>query len=87
MKIGVDTTADAMYIELADRSGKVARTVSIDDGTMCDLDAEGHLLGIEVIGPGRFWPLAEILARYEVSRDDQAMIMAMYPYGFSVQVA
>lgn len=87
MKLSVDTTADAMYIELADRSGKVARTVAIDDRTNVDLDAEGTLLGIEVIAPGRFWPLAEILARYEVSRDDQAMIMALYPFGISYQVA
>ena len=87
MKIGVDTTADAMYIELADRSGKVARTVSIDDGTMCDLDEAGNLLGIEVIDAARCWPLAEILARYEVRPDDQAMIMALYPFGISYQVA
>jgi hypothetical protein len=65
----------------------VARTVEIDDATMVDLDAAGRLLGIEVLSPGSAWPLAEILRRYEVSGQDAALLLAGYPFGFSVKVA
>lgn len=89
MKLTYDTAADAMYLYLRDSADReVARTVAIDDGTNVDLDAEGNLLGIEVIGPHRNWPLDEILKRYEVSKDDAVMLMSAYPcWVFSAQVA
>jgi uncharacterized protein YuzE len=87
MKLNYDADARAMYIELADRSGGVARTVEIDDGTNADLDPEGSLLGIEVPDPGRHWPLAEILAQWNVSPVDAGILMAAYPCPFPVQVA
>ena len=81
-----DAQAEALYIGLREREGHVARTVEIDVSTMADEDADGNLLGIEVLSPGRLWPLAEVLKRYEVSADDAAMLMASYPCGFSVSV-
>lgn len=89
-----DAQADALYIEIGEGGGEtareVARTVEIDDDghwTMVDLDADGNLLGIEVLSPGRPWPLAEILKRYEVSADDAAMLMAGYPCAISVMTS
>jgi len=85
VKQAYDAHANALYITLAE--GEVARTPQIDDGTMVDLDADGGLLGIEVLAPGSPWPLAEILRRYEVADEDAAMLMACYPNRYSVQVA
>ncbi len=74
-----DLDADALYIEIAD--GKVARTLEVgsDPCTMVDLDADGKLIGIEVISPGRAWPLFKILTSYDVSDEDASMLMAAYP--------
>jgi uncharacterized protein YuzE len=87
VRLAYDATVNAVYIDLADRSGKVARTVALDDGTNVDLDAAGDLLGIEVIGPDRNWPLPAILRQYEVSDQDAAMLMAGYPFAFSFSVS
>jgi uncharacterized protein YuzE len=82
-----DADADALYVELADRTGRVARTVAIDNGTNVDLDADGNLLGIEVIRPQRLWPLPAILRMYLMSDEHAAVLMASYPCGCSAEVA
>ena len=64
MKVTYDQQADALYIELGD--APVASTVHIDRGTLVDLDAQGHLIGVELIRPARPWPLATILDRFPV---------------------
>ena len=64
MKVTYDQQADALYIELDDAS--VARSVHIDRGTLVDLNADGHLIGVELIRPARPWPLATILSRFSV---------------------
>lgn len=84
MKLAYDAQADALYITMA--AGKVARTAVIDDGTNVDLDEDGSVHGIEVLTPGRPWPLAEILRRYEISDDDAAMLIASCPFMCSVTV-
>ncbi len=48
MKISFDGEADALYIELA--SGKFHTNKRIDDDTVLDLDADGKVIGIEMIG-------------------------------------
>ncbi len=62
MKVTYDQQADALYIELDD--APVSRTVHIDRGTLVDLDAQGRLIGVELIRPARPWPLATILNRF-----------------------
>ena len=64
MKVTYDQQADALYIQLDD--AHVARTVHIDRGTLVDLDAQGHLIGVELIRPARPWPLATILNGFPV---------------------
>ena len=73
-----DLDADALYIRLADHP--VARTVQLDAGTLVDLDADGALVGIEVIQPQRAWPLDDILARFAVSEDDARGLRAYFPH-------
>jgi uncharacterized protein YuzE len=47
MRITYDPDADVLYIEL--RSGTPDDSVDIEDGVTADLDAAGHLLGIELL--------------------------------------
>jgi uncharacterized protein YuzE len=74
-----DIDADAMYVRLTD--AKVARTLEVDSDpcTMVDVDADGNLIGIEVIGPGRCWPLQAVLKDYEIAKEDAQILMAIYP--------
>ncbi len=47
MKIEFDPQADAMYIRLAD--GAVADSDEVRPGVVLDLDADGRILGIEML--------------------------------------
>lgn len=47
MKIEFDPVADAMYIQLAE--GEVEKTKELKPGMMFDYDADGNVLGIEVL--------------------------------------
>ena len=47
MKIEFDQLADALYIHLSE--GDVEKTEEIKPGMMLDYDAEGNVLGVEVL--------------------------------------
>mgnify|MGYP001590940913 CR=1 FL=1 len=47
MKITYDKDADAMYVELTDK--KFSKCKEIDRNTILDLDAEGNVIGIELL--------------------------------------
>jgi uncharacterized protein YuzE len=47
MKITYDPEADALYIEL--RRVQAFDSVDIEEGVTADLDAEGHIIGLEVL--------------------------------------
>ena len=47
MKLEFDATADAAYFEISNTPVVVTR--EIEAGVMGDYDAEGHLVGIEVL--------------------------------------
>lgn len=47
MKITYDPEVDALYIEL--RKAKPAGSMDLEDGVTADLDAEGHVIGLEVL--------------------------------------
>ncbi len=47
MKISYDQEADAIYIEL--RDVKPADSRDIEEGVTVDLDADGHVVGIEIL--------------------------------------
>lgn len=46
MKITNDLEADAMYVELTD--AEAADSLDLEDGVTADVDAEGHIIAIEV---------------------------------------
>ena len=47
MRIEYDREADALYIHL--RQVPVEDNIDIEDGVMVDLDAEKHIVGIEIL--------------------------------------
>ncbi|MBW2979257.1 DUF2283 domain-containing protein [Candidatus Woesearchaeota archaeon] len=58
MEISYDKEADAMYIEF--RKGKFAKNKKIDDFTIIDLDAEGNILGIELLEVSKRIPIESL---------------------------
>lgn len=75
MRLNYDTEADALDVSIA--AGIVARTEEIASGTLVDLDAHGNLLSIEVLGPGRAWPLEDILDRFPISDEDAELLRSI----------
>jgi len=47
MKIEYSKSVDALYIKL--REAKVEDTRDIEEGVTVDLDADGHIIGIEIL--------------------------------------
>lgn len=47
MKIEYSKTADALYIHL--RDVPVAESRDVEEGVTLDFDAEGHIVGVEVL--------------------------------------
>ena len=47
MKLEFDPTADAAYFEIA--PSEVETTKEIESGIIADYDADGHLVGIEIL--------------------------------------
>ena len=76
MRITIDSVADAAYVQLSD--GPVAPTVEIDPGTFVDIDSRGRVVGIEIIAPGRSWPLETIAERFELDSDSYEMLRSIY---------
>ena len=57
MKINFDQQADAIYIKFG--SGKVAKTLEIEEDLYVDLDRKGKYLGIEILDASRKIPTKE----------------------------
>ena len=51
MKLEFDPAADAAYFEIS--AAEVATTREIEPGINADYDADGHLVGIEVLSVSR----------------------------------
>ena len=47
MKIEFDNTADALYVQLTE--GEIEKTEEIKPGLILDYDAEGNVLGVEML--------------------------------------
>lgn len=48
MKIEYDREVDALYIRIQDK--KVSRTKELEEGINLDIDADGKIIGLEIIG-------------------------------------
>ena len=70
MQLEFDLNVGALYIRLSD--AKVARTREAGDNAAVDLDTAGGVVGIEVISTAHPWPLADILASYDIPAGEEA---------------
>ena len=75
MYLCYDLEANALYVGLATERS-VAETHTIDEGTMVDVNAQGTVVGIEIINPQEEWPLKQIKERFQLS-DDQIKLLDM----------
>ena len=48
MKITYDPEADALYIELRSKA-KFAGSEDLEEGVVADFDADGHIIGLEIL--------------------------------------
>jgi uncharacterized protein YuzE len=48
MKIEYDREVDALYIRIQNK--KVSRTKELEEGINLDIDADGKIIGLEIIG-------------------------------------
>jgi uncharacterized protein YuzE len=81
IRLEYDADADALYAYV--RSADIHETIEIggDGGTMVDVDTAGHVVGIEVLNPGRLWPLAAILRRFgDLTDEDAATLIGACPF-------
>ncbi len=51
MRVRVDTKADAVYLNLTDRP--VQESEEVADGIVVDYDAEGRIVGVEILEASR----------------------------------
>ena len=58
MKIEYDKEVDAIYIRIQEK--EVARTKEIEEGINLDLDNEGKIIGLEIIGATERYNLKDI---------------------------
>jgi uncharacterized protein YuzE len=76
MQLEYDLNVGALYIRLSD--AEIARTREAGDNAAVDLDATGGVVGIEVISAARSWPLADILASYDIPAGEMVQMKAYF---------
>jgi uncharacterized protein YuzE len=64
MRLDFDLNVGALYISLSEH--EVVQTQLIDDNTTLDLDADGVIVGIEVIAIGYPWPVEDVLGGFRL---------------------
>jgi len=58
MNITYDKDADCLYIQF--QQGKVHKTRKIEEGVLLDLDEEGKIYGIEIVGASERMSIASL---------------------------
>lgn len=81
MRLDYDLDVHALYVTIT--SAPVGRAIPVDDLTNVDVDADGNLVGIEVLDYGRWWPLDAIISRFGVSEPHVACLRAVLAAGSS----
>ena len=79
MRLDYDLDAHALYVTISNEP--VARTVEMDASTFVDVDADGRLVGIEVLDYAKPWPLERVIAECEVSPPHAACLRAVQAAG------
>jgi uncharacterized protein YuzE len=76
MRLDYDLNVGALYISLSDH--EVVRTHAIDDNTSVDLDADGVVVGIEVIATNYPWPVDAVLRDYRLPPGETAQLRSYF---------
>ncbi len=58
MNISYDKDADCLYIQF--QQGKVHKTKKVEEGILVDLDEEGKIYGIEIVGVSERMSIASL---------------------------
>jgi uncharacterized protein YuzE len=72
-----DRDGHALYLRI-DAAAVARSEVLSDGGTVLDLDGEGRVVGVEVLAPGRDWPVDEVIARIGADGADADGIRGVY---------
>lgn len=73
MVIYYDSIVDALDIRLLP-DGEVARSIDIDERRVVDLDAEGRVVSIEVMGSSHGFEITDIIERYGLSEHQEDLL-------------
>jgi uncharacterized protein YuzE len=65
MRATYDAEADALYIDI-NKNLALDRTIEIDDDRNVDIDADGSVVGIEVISPSYGFSLNDIIEKFDL---------------------
>lgn len=77
MRFVYDNEANALDIIIRDECD-VVRTVTVDRGTLVDVDEFGEIIAIEVLNPARPWPLTKVLEDWRIDDDAAATLRALW---------
>jgi len=66
LKVSIDRLADCAYVSLSEAD--VARTEKVNDLVNADLDANGHVVGLELLALGAPVPLSDIADKFHLSK-------------------
>ena len=58
MKIEYDKKADALYIQL--KEAVVEDSIDVEEGVVVDVDAESHIIGLEVLNASKRLTLSDL---------------------------
>ena len=62
MRVRVDHQADAVYLNLTDR--EIVESEEVADGIVVDYDAEGRILGLEILDASRQTGVPSVLKQF-----------------------
>lgn len=57
-----DPSANALYLHFS--NSDVMWTEEVNGMTLVDLDADGGVVGVEILHPQRIWPIDELIERF-----------------------
>lgn len=79
MQLEFDLNVGALYIRLSD--AEIARTREAGSNAAVDLDSAGDVVGIEVLAAAYPWPLADILATYDIPAEEAVQLRSYFQPG------
>jgi uncharacterized protein YuzE len=73
MLVTWDQVANATYVAMGSRAAPAYRTLTLDSGTLVDLDEYDVVVGVEIINPYRTLPVGKVLDLHVPVADREAL--------------